>query len=79
MFEWQYFLNLRFVSTLSQCCCTINPYKPGFLFIGHRQNAASHLGLFCLLAQFSSKNEMKTKKKKKTTFDAPKTKMDSSK
>ena len=51
----------------------VNPYKPGVLFIGHRQanriapdvkpqNPASHLGLFCLLTRFSSKNEIKMKK-----------------
>ena len=48
-----------------------NPYKPGIRLwdIGNRiapdvtpQNAASHLGLFCLLTAISSKNEIKMKK-----------------
>ena len=44
---------------------SVNPYKPDVLFMAHRpiegppeatpQNAASHLGLLCLLAQISSK------------------------
>ena len=39
-------------------------YKPGVLFMGHRQtmtpqNAASHLGLFCLLRENSLKNGTK--------------------
>ena len=48
------------------CMPRINPFKPGVPFMGHRhnriaadvtpQNAASHLGLFCLLREFSSKN-----------------------
>ena len=47
----------------------VNPFKPGVLFIGHRQtiiapdvtpqNAASHPGLFCLLTGNSSKKEKK--------------------
>ena len=32
-----------------------------------KQNAASHLGLFCLLGGFLSKNEIQIKKKKKNT------------
>ena len=32
-------------------------YKPGVLFMV--QNAASHLGLFCLFTWFSSTNEIK--------------------
>ena len=35
------------------------------------QNAASHLGLFCLLTQISSKNEIEMKKKTHTP-DSPK-------
>ena len=43
----------------------INSIKPIILFMGHRQlaqdvtsqNVASHLGLFCLLSENSSKNE----------------------
>ena len=58
---------------------TFNPYKPGVLFVGHRQteiaqdgtpqDAASHLGLFCLLTRFSLKTEIKMKK---ITPEAPK-------
>ena len=48
-------------------------FTPGVPFMGHRQtpnsiapdvtpqNAASHLGLFCLLGGISSKNEIKIK------------------
>ena len=42
---------------------TIYSYMPGVLFVGHRpdvtpQNAASHLGLFCLHREISSKYEI---------------------
>ena len=47
----------------------LNSYKPGVPFMGHRQtvnsprcepqNAASHLGLFFLHSEISSKNEIK--------------------
>ena len=42
---------------------TIYSYKPCVHFVGHRhtQNAASHLELFCLHREISSKNEMKNK------------------
>ena len=41
-----------------------NSYKPVVPFVGHMQNSiapdvASHLGLFCLLREFSSKNGIK--------------------
>ena len=51
----------------------LNSFTPGVPFMGHRQtpnsiapdvtpqNAASHLGLFCLLGGISSKNEIKIK------------------
>ena len=38
------------------------------------QNAASHLGLFCLLSLFSSKNEIKVKNYI-FAFDAPRNKL----
>ena len=37
----------------------INSYQPHVPFVG--QNAASHLGLFCLHREISSKNEIKNK------------------
>ena len=50
--------------------CTF-AYKPGVPFVAHRQtviapdltpqNAASHLGLFCLHREISSKNDIKIK------------------
>ena len=41
----------------------VNPYKPDVFFMGHGQNAAFHLGLFCLLTLISvKKNEIKRKK-----------------
>ena len=44
--------------------CSLTSFKPGVPFVGidpdvTPQNAASHLGLFCLHREISSKNEIK--------------------
>ena len=52
-----FFFVFFFTFHVHQLLHNIYPYKPGVLFNG--QKAASHLGLFCLLTSFSSKNEKK--------------------
>ena len=45
------------LSQVSSILC----YKSGVFFMGHRQNAATRLGLFCLLTSIPSKNLIKLK------------------